>query len=207
MRKYITLLLLGCSFIGTTQIPVGAVVDADLTGTNTVVLTAETVTNFLLKKERPLQENIKDIQAFFRKAETVVNKSIVNMRMVRKIIDTQADILHLYQRALNRLNQPTDEDGDGIDDLEFLEKWKHIEILLALTKEMDGVFELFENLIEDDAFTMNDKGRIIYLEKSYKDMLLLKRAMRAQLRRINRQIYTYRSQRRQLLVYGNFFKH
>jgi len=53
---------------------------------------------------------------------------------------------------------------------------------------------------------MNDKGRIIFLEKTYKDMLLIKRAMRAQLRRINKQIYTYRRQRRQLKTYSAFFE-
>ena len=58
-----------CSIVGLllapisfAQIPVGAVVDGELAGSNTVVSIAEGVTNFLLKKERPLQENIKDIQ-------------------------------------------------------------------------------------------------------------------------------------------------
>ena len=188
------------------QIPVGAVTDASLIGSNTIVSLAEGVTNFLLKKERPLQENIKDIQEFFRKAETVVNGALKNMRMVREIVETEKDIIELYTRSINKLNEPIDEDGDGIDDLEFLDKWKQIQILLAFTKEAASVFELFNNLIENDAFTMNDKGRIIFLEKSYKDMLLIKRAMRAQLRRINKQIYTYRRQRRQLKTYSAFFE-
>ena len=201
-----------CSIVGLllapisfAQIPVGAVVDGELAGSNTVVSIAEGVTNFLLKKERPLQENIKDIQEFFRKAETVVNGAIKNMRMVREIVETEKDIIELYIRSINKLNEPIDEDGDGVDDLEFLDKWKQVQILLAFTKEAASVFELFTNLIEDDAFTMNDKGRIIFLEKSYKDMLLIKRAMRAQLRRINKQIYTYRRQRRQLKTYSAFF--
>ena len=188
------------------QIPVGAVVDGELAAGNTIVSIAEGVTNFLLKKERPLQENIKDIQDFFRKAETIVNGAIKNMRMVREIVETEKDIIELYTRSINKLNEPIDEDGDGIDDLEFLDKWKQIQILLAFTKEAASVFELFSNLIEDDAFTMNDKGRIIFLEKTYKDMLLIKRAMRAQLRRINKQIYTYRRQRRQLKTYSTFFE-
>ncbi|MFK7979738.1 MAG: hypothetical protein AB8G86_07130 [Saprospiraceae bacterium] len=188
------------------QIPVGAVVDGELAASNTIVSIAEGVTNFLLKKERPLQENIKDIQEFFRKAETIVNKAVKNMRMVREIVETEKDIIELYTRSINKLNEPIDEDGDGIDDLEFLDKWKQVQILLAFTKEAASVFELFTNLIEDDAFTMNDKGRIIFLEKIYKDMLLIKRAMRAQLRRINKQIYTYRRQRRQLKTYSAFFE-
>ena len=147
------------------QIPVGAVVDGELAASNTVVSIAEGVTNFLLKKERPLQEGIKDVQEFFRKAETIVNKAVKNMRMVREIVETEKDIIELYTRSINKLNEPIDEDGDGIDDLEFLDKWKQVQILLAFTKEAASVFELFTNLIEDDAFTMNDKGRIIFLGK------------------------------------------
>jgi len=182
------LVLLFLAPISFAQIPVGAVTDA------------------VLKKERPLQENIKDIQDFFRKAETVVNGAIRNMRMVREIIETEKDIIELYTRSISKLNEPIDEDGDGVDDLEFLDKWKQIQILLAFTKEAASVFELFNNLIEDDAFTMNDKGRIIFLEKTCKDMRLIKAAMRAQLRRINKQIYTYRRQRRQLKTYSAFFE-
>ena len=188
------------------QIPIGPVIDPSLVGSNTIVSLAEGVTNFLLKKERPLQENIKDIQEFFRKAETLVNGAIKNMRMIREIVEIEKDIIELYTRSINKLNQPIDEDGDGVDDLEFLDKWKQIQILLAFTKEAASVFELFTNLIENDAFTMNDKGRIIFLDKTYKDMRQIKRAMRAQLRRINKQIYTYRRQRRQLKTYSAFFE-
>lgn len=205
LKLYICLGCLLFTPITFAQIPVGAVIDPSLVGSNTIVSLAEGVTNFLLKKERPLQENIKDIQEFFRKAETVVNGAVKNMRMIREIVEIEKDIIELYTRSINKLNEPIDEDGDGIDDLEFLDKWKQVQILLAFTKEAASVFELFNNLIENDAFTMNDKGRIIFLEKSYKNMLLIKRAMRAQLRRINKQIYTYRRQRRQLKTYSAFF--
>jgi len=206
LKLYSCLVLLFLAPISFAQIPVGAVTDAGLIGDNTIVSLAEGVTNFLLKKERPLQENIKDIQEFFRKAETIVNGAVKNMRMVREIVETEKDIIELYTRSINQLNKPIDEDGDGVDDLEFLDKWKQVQILLAFTKEAASVFELFTNLIEDDAFTMNDKGRIIFLDKTYKDMLLIKRAMRAQLRRINKQIYIYRRQRRQLKTYSAFFE-
>ena len=206
LKLYICLGCLLLTPITIAQIPVGAVIDAPLAADNTIVSLAEGVTNFLLKKERPLQENIKDIQEFFKKAETIVSGAVKNMRMVREIIETEKDIIELYTRSINKLNEPIDEDGDGIDDLEFLDKWKHIQVLLAFTKEATSIFELFNNLIEEDAFTMNDKGRILFLEKSYKDMLLIKKAMRAQLRRINKEIYTYRRQRRQLMVYSRLFE-
>ena len=211
LKLYSSIVFLFLAPVSFAQIPVGAVTDAGLIGDNTIVSLAEGVTNFLLKKELPLQENIKDIQEFFRKAETIVNGAIKNMRMVREIVETEKDIIELYTRSINKLNEPIDEDGDGVDDLEFLDKWKQVQILLAFTKEAASVFELFNNLIEDDpdggaAFTMNDKGRIIFLEKAYKDMLLIKRAMRGQLRRINKQIYRYQRQRRQLKTYSAFFE-
>jgi len=162
LKLYISLGCLLIAPISFAQIPVGPVVDPSLVGSNTIVSLAEGVTNFLLKKERPLQENIKEIQDFFRKAETIVNGALKNMRMVREIVETEKDIIELYTRSINKLNEPIDEDGDGIDDLEFLDKWKQVQILLAFTKEAASVFELFTNLIEDDAFTMNDKGRIIF---------------------------------------------
>lgn len=209
LKSFVFLLafaLLPSSFAQVIPAPVGSVVDVPLGVGNGFVLLAEEVMNFLLKKEQPFQESIKDVQEFFQKAETVVNKSIKNMRMVRQIVETQKDIISLYSRAISNLNKPIDEDGDGVDDLEFLNKWKHVEILLGLSREAASVFELFTNLIEEDAFTMNDKGRILFLEKSYKDMLLIKRAMRTHLRRINKEIYTYRRQRRQLKTYSAFFE-
>ena len=206
LKLYSSIVFLLLAPVSFAQIPVGAVTDAGLIGDNTIVSLAEGVTNFLLKKELPLQENIKDIQDFFRKAETVVNGALKNMRMVREIVETEKDIIELYTRSINKLNEPIDEDGDGVDDLEFLDKWKQVQILLAFTKESAAIFELFNNLLEDDAFTMTDKGRIIFLEKAYKDMLLIKRAMRGQLRRINKQIYRYQRQRRQLKTYSAFFE-
>ena len=136
LKLYISLVCLLIAPISFAQIPVGPVVDPSLVGSNTIVSLAEGVTNFLLKKERPLQENIKDIQEFFRKAETVVNGAIKNMRMVREIVETEKDIIELYTRSINKLNEPIDEDGDGVDDLEFLDKWKQVQILLAFTKEL-----------------------------------------------------------------------
>ena len=85
MRKIKGFCLLICLALTPTsfaQIPVGAVTDASLIGSNTIVSLAEGVTNFLLKKERPLQENIKDIQEFFQKAETIVNGALKNLSLI-----------------------------------------------------------------------------------------------------------------------------
>ena len=201
----ITFLVL-LSSTGFTQIPVGPVVDNKLVASNTTISLAETATNFLLKKELPFQKEIKDIQDFFHKAQTIVNHSIQNMRLIRHIIETHADIIAIYSRAIERLNQPFDEDGDGVDDLDFLDKWKHSQALLALSKEAASVFELFTLILQKDAFSLNDRGRVLFLEKAYQDIRGIKFAMRTQLRRINRDIYSYQRQRRQLKVYSGLFE-
>jgi hypothetical protein len=183
------------------QIPIGPVVDAPLASQNLVISFAEGLMNYLLKGERPLQDNIKNVQDFFFKAETVVNASIANMRMVRESVELQQEIMEMYNQAIFRLNQPLDGDADDVDDLEVIDKWRHIQVLLSTS-----VFELFTNLIEADAFTMNDKGRIRFIEKSYKDLIAVKGAMRAELRRINREVYSYRIKRREILTFTKLFE-
>ncbi|MFK7981779.1 MAG: hypothetical protein AB8G86_17490, partial [Saprospiraceae bacterium] len=83
--------------------------------------------------------NIKDIQQFMSKASMVVNGVVKNIQMVRKIIEVEKDIAKLVNQSIEIISSPKDEDGDGEDDFEFLDKWKHIQILLAIVAEADGV--------------------------------------------------------------------
>ena len=182
---------------GIAQIPVGAVTDAQLLIPNTTNSVVEGTHLFLLEREKPLQETIKDVQDFFIKANTIVNGAIKNIRMIKKIVELEKDIVQLYDRSLTALN------GDREND--FIDKWKHAQILLALVKESASVFELFETLIEDDAMTINDKGRILLIEKTYKDMRKIKGAMRLQLRRINKEIYQYRRLDSEIQTFEAFF--
>ena len=180
------------------QIPVGAVMDNGLLIPNTTNSVVEGTHLFLLKREKPLQETIKDVHDFFRKASTIVNGAIKNMKMIKKIVELEKDIVELYDRSLTALNR--DQEND------FLDKWKHAQILLALVKESASVFELFETLIEDDAMTINDKGRIVLIEKTYQDMRKIKGAMRLQLRRINKEIYQYRRLDSEIQTFEAFFE-
>ena len=89
--------------------------------------------------------NIKDIQQFMSKAATIVNGVIKNLRMIQKIIEIEKDIAKLVNQSIEVISSPKDADGDGEDDFEFLDKWKHIQVLLAIAAEADGVFDLFKN--------------------------------------------------------------
>jgi len=196
-RAYTLLYIVFGYYCCIAQIPIGPVLDAELLTHNTTNSVVQDTYLFLLDRERPLQETIKDVQDFFMKANTIVNGAIANMRMVKKIVELEKDIIGLYERSIESLN--------GEQETDFLDKWKHAQILLALTKEATSVFEIFEHIIEDDALTISDKGRIVIIEKTYKDMRRIKAAMRLQLRRINKEIYQYRRLQREIETFETFF--
>lgn len=150
--------------------------------------------------------NIRDIQEFMSKAATIVNGVVKNLRMIRQIIEIEKDIAKLVNQAIDIINAPKDEDGDGVDDYSFLDKWKHIQILLAISAQAANVFDLFKNTIEKDATIMDDKGRLTIIKDAYKDALIIKRAITTQIRRINQEIYQFRKLDRERSIYKELFK-
>ena len=189
------------------QVPVGLVVDVPLNTQNVITLATENLMKFLLKKEGGFVGLIKEINQFFLKSETIVNSSIKNMRMIRSIIDTNKDILELYKKTLDALNSPIVAANDfETVETEIIDKWKHIQILLGLIQQSEAVLDLLAKLIEDDALTMDDKGRIQLIHQSYKDMLKIKSGMRIAVRRINKEIYQYYRQKRAIASYKKLFR-
>ena len=150
-------------------------------------------------------DNIKDVQEFMSKASMIVNGVVKNVQMVRKIIEIEKDIAKLVNESINIISSPKDADGDGEDDFEFLDKWKHIQILLAISSEAANVFDLFKNVIEEDATIMDDKGRLTLIRDAYKDATQIKATIRAQLRRINKEIYQYQRLKKEIKIYEEFF--
>ena len=53
---------------------------------------------------------------------------------------------------------------------------------------------------------MDDKGRVQIIKETYEEMLKLKRAMRGQLRRINREIYQYSRLKKEIEVFDKLFQ-
>lgn len=151
-------------------------------------------------------EQIKNVQEFMSKASMIVNGVLKNIQLVKALVEQEKEIAALVTRSIDRLNEPLDEDGDGIDDLDFLDKWKHIQILLGIASEADGVFELFKNVIEEDATIMDDRGRLTLIRDAYNDSVRLKTAIKIQIRRINREIYYYRKARREFQTFESFFE-
>jgi len=149
--------------------------------------------------------NIKDVQEFMSKAAMVVNGVVKNLQMIRKIIEVEKDIAKLVNQSIEIISSPKDADGDGEDDFEFLDKWKHIQILLSIAAEADSIFDLFRNVIEEDSTIMDDKGRLTLIRDAYKDAIRIRATIRAQLRRINKEIYQYRRLKKEIEIYDNFF--
>jgi len=185
------------------QIPVVDYFGRWLSKTSSVVQQAS---QFIKETAAPLVNTFKKTQEFFKKAQTFVSHVVTNLRYIERIIDTHKDIKTLFDNAITGLNANPDLDEDGMDDLDFLDKWKHAQILLAISAEATSVFEIFSNIIEQDAFTMDDKGRVQIIKETYQEMLKLKRAMRGQLRRINREIYQYSRLKKEAEVFNALFK-
>jgi len=209
MKKIFNLkigLLLGLCFIGNPIYPQVPVVDYFgrwLSKTSSVVQQAS---QFIKETAAPLVDTFKKTQEFFKKAQTFVSHVVKNLRYIERIIDTHKDIRTLFDNAIAGLNANPDLDEDGMDDLDFLDKWKHAQILLAISTEATSVFEIFSNIVEEDAFTVDDKGRVQIIKDTYQEMLKLKRAMRGQLKRINREIYQYSRLKKEIEVYDNLFE-
>ena len=53
---------------------------------------------------------------------------------------------------------------------------------------------------------MDDKGRVQIIKETYQEMLKLKRAMRGQLRRVNREIYQYTRLKKEVEIFDALFK-
>ena len=188
--------------MATSQVPTVDYLGRWLSRTTSVVQQAS---QFIKETAEPLVKSFRNVQRFFQKAHTAVKAVIQNMRTVERIIATHQDIRQLYTQSIAALNTPTDTNVDGIDDLDFLDKWKHAQVLLALSTEATGVFELFTQLIEDDALTMDDSGRVQFLIETQRGLLRIKSAMRLQLRRINREIYQYRRLEKEAEIFDNLF--
>ena len=188
--------------MATSQVPTADYLGRWLSRTTSVVQQAS---QFIKETAEPLVKTFRNVQRFFQQAHTAVKAVIENMETIERIIATHKDILQLYAQSIAVLNSPMDTDLDGVDDLDFLDKWKHAQILLALSTEATGAFELFSQLIEEDALTMDDSGRVQFLIETLQELRRIKSAMRLQLRRINREIYQYRRLEKEAEVFDNLF--
>ena len=189
------------------RVPIGLVVDVPLQIENAIIAASELLMQFLLKKEEGFAGIIKDVNEFFKKADTVVNGVIKNMRMIRSIVDIYQEIIDLYDSTLEHLNDPLTAAGSLVElEGDVINKWKHLQVLLGITKKASTIIDLFAKIIEDDSLTMDDKGRVKMIHSIYEEIRLIRSSMRLEVRRINKDIYKYRKAKREIQTYGELFK-
>ena len=205
---YSWLILLGLSPLNGMKLSAQEVPTADYLGrwlsktTSVVSEVSQTITVIA----EPLVNTFEKAQDFLVKAETVVNGVIKNMRAVQDIIELQQAIFDYYQKSIEVINEARDWDLDGEDDLVWLDKWKHLQILLALFKESTDVLSLFDNLLAEGAFTMDDHNRVQFLFQTRADLRKIKTAMRIEIRRINQEIYAFGALQREQKTFEKLFE-
>jgi len=205
MKKILIILLLTFTFNlchAPAQIPIADYLGRHISKITSVVSEAIQVLNNLAE---PLIKTIGNAKEFLDKSETVVNGSVKNMKLIQSIIKTNDNIIELYDKSLNILNDAGENPDDPID-YSVLDKAKHLQILLGLSKQTLGGFSIFTNLIEDDAFTMDDKSRIVFLQETDADLKRIKSAMRVEIRRINKQILSIKRLHSETGTFKELFK-
>ena len=169
--------------------------------TSTVQQASQTINQIA----EPLVNTFQTVQSFFVKAETLVNGVVKNMKLIQDIVDLHQDIQDYYAQTIDILNAPRDTDNDGEDDLDWLDKWKHLNILLALVKEATAGLGLLDNLIQDDALTMDDYNRVEFLKDTRQSLIRIKTAIRIERRRINQEVLHFGRLDRERKTFDAFF--
>jgi len=201
---FVIILFFIAPFSGTSQ-TVFSVKDRGHRKQSKILMQVERASTLVHTSVIPVVDKIREVQEFTAKALTLVNGVIRNMKMVRRLIEIEGEIAELVEKSIAKLNEPRDTDGDGEDDLAFLDKWKHVKILLAILGQADNVFDLFKNVVEQDATVMDDRGRLTLIKDAYHDALKIRRCIRVQIRRINREIAGHRREKREADMFAKLF--
>ena len=201
LKLLLLLLLVFYSTPAAVQVPVADYFGRWLSKTASVVQQAS---QLIEQTAAPFVETFKNTQEFLQKSRLVISKVLLNLRYIERTVDTYKDIQSIFETAIQQLNARKVE---NLEEVDFLDKWKHAQILLAISTQATSAFEIFDNVLQPDAFVMDDKGRIQVIKNIYSDLLLLKRTMKLQLRRINREIYQYRKFKKELDLFQELFGH
>jgi len=173
---------------------------------NGIVAGLQGALNLLLKSERSIIGVIDDIHGWIKKANTLVNSSVKNLRLIQQIVNTNNDIIEMQSKYVAQLNEHADIDGDGIVSLnEVDQKWKLIKVTLGLLKESSNYFQIFGNILEDNAFTMDDESRVQLLYETYTELIQIKSAMRIHIRRTYKKNRALQQFKREFETYKSLF--
>ena len=200
-RMLLMLLLILCvptsRSSGFSYAQITVVIDSEHTKTSTTeAYSASVSTGIKALLENGFIEKISKVQEFFKVASDIVSAVVKNLKMTKELIEVEKDIIKLYMRSLERLDEAED----------FKDKWKYRWILGQLFLEAQQIFELFDLATQQNKGIIDDKGRIQLIKHSLKEAKRIKRSMYATVRRTNRHLYAIKRQQKELEVFTNLFE-
>ena len=197
MCKFVATLFIcfGLSISAISQIT--TVIDGQHNATTKIEALTETAATGLKQFfESPFIEKISKVQTFFKDASQLVSKIVQNLRMTRRLIETEKEIYELFVRSLDQIDKAED----------FAGKWRYRWILLQLFNESTRIFEVFDIATQQNMGIIDDKGRILLIKKALKQAKAIKSAMKVTVRRTNRAWYKLKRNQREFEVFAALFK-
>ena len=196
MTRFFIVWILFCFVTSTAVAQITAVRDQAHIKTSTVeTYSAGVSTSIKALLENGFIEKISKVQDFFKVASEIISKVVKNLKMTKELIQVEKDIIQLYMRSLERLDNAED----------FKDKWKYRWILGQLFLEARQIFEVFDLATQNNMGIIDDKGRIELIKYALKESKRIKKSMTATIRRTNRHIYRIERQRKELEVFTNLF--
>ncbi len=195
MRYFIVILFIALSIEMNSQVT--PVIDGQHISESSIESTTETASTALKQFfENPWIEKIGKVQKFLKDASEIVSSIVTNLRMTRRLIETEQDIYELFVRNLDKLDSTED----------FAEKWKYRYILLQLYEENLRIFEVFDLATQNNKGIIDDKGRILLIKETLKKALIIKSSMRSIMRRANIAWYRIGRKEQQIKTFVELFK-
>jgi len=143
------------------------------------------------KKHRKWSKIMEEVQVASQAINTRVTAFVGNIKDVQEFMSKASMVVNGVVKNIQMVRKIIEIEKD--------------QILLAISSEATNVFDLFKNVIEEDATIMDDKGRLTLIRDVYKDATRIKATIRAQLRRINKEVYQYRRLKKEIKTYEEFF--
>ena len=150
-------------------------------------------------------EEINNYQSLKLESSTKVNRVITNIELVETIQNQKSEIDDLIAFSMDLLNSPAMVEGDD-DNSTSIDVWKYMEVTLGIAARADSVFDLFENILEDDSIIMDDRGRLAILRDTYNETIQIKSTLKTHINRINRAVYQQRKIQQEIKVFDTFFE-
>ena len=195
MKKIIVFLLIAINSFSVQGQTVTIVEDAKGINKTTLWMTIHNVCNFI-------RENGTEILEWTQKALEIRNGIIINWEMAQEIWEILNDLGEMSLTLIQQINAYEDERFTQEQRIAF------IIVVIELVGERDAYIEIFRSIISlDGGIVMDDRGRILALRNTYKELIGLRKKFRSLTRQISRILLKRNSSRRQKLQIKNLLRY